>query len=84
MDWGIREELARTIADVLVRRTQIFYRDSDQGLGSLPELSAYMAEKLNWNDERRKQDVAAYENRVALSRKWRLEEGKSTSQKASG
>ena len=29
---GIQEELARTIADVLVRRTQIFYRDANQGL----------------------------------------------------
>ena len=74
VDWGMREELARTIADILVRRTQIFFRDSDQGLGALPDLSVYMADKLNWDDARRLRDVQAYESRVALSRKWRSED----------
>lgn len=74
VDWAVREELARTISDVLVRRTQIFYRDAEQGLEILEELSHHMATLLNWNEERRCQDISAYEHRVDLSRRWRTTE----------
>jgi glycerol-3-phosphate dehydrogenase len=75
VDWAIREELARTISDILVRRTQIFYRDGHQGLNCLEALSKYMAERLNWDDERRMEDIQAYKKRVSLSCRWREEEG---------
>lgn len=71
VNWAMQEELARTMSDVLVRRTQIFYRDVNQGLGCLEALSKHMAKHLNWSEARRQEDVAAYTRRVGLSRQWR-------------
>ncbi|MBA2319785.1 MAG: glycerol-3-phosphate dehydrogenase [Deltaproteobacteria bacterium] len=71
VDWAVDEELAATPADVLIRRTQLYYRDRDQGLGALPVIAARMAEKLGWSAERQQAEIAAYEAEVALSRAWR-------------
>ena len=71
VDWAVKEEFARTIEDVLVRRTQIFFRDVNQGLDGLEALSKHMASLLGWSEERREQDVEAYRTRVSLSRRWK-------------
>jgi glycerol-3-phosphate dehydrogenase len=75
VDWAIQQEMARTLEDVLVRRTQIFYRASDQGVSALEVLSQYMGKALNWDEERRLRDVAAYKARVGLSMQWKRQAG---------
>jgi len=57
----------------MVRRTQLFYRDVDQGLGAVPAVAARMAEKLGWDDARRQAEIARYEAVVEQSRAWRRE-----------
>jgi len=79
VDWAVERELAATVCDVMVRRTQLFYRDVDQGLGAVPAVAARMAEKLGWDAKRRDAEIARYEAVVAQSRAWRDElDGAST------
>ena len=70
VDWSVNEEMASEVADVLVRRTQMFYRDHDQGLGCAEAVGARMAGLLGWDDVRRDASVEAYRAEVALARAW--------------
>ena len=73
IDWAVEEELAATVCDVLVRRTQIFYRDMDQGLGALDTVARRMQKLLSWDDATRDQYVRDYREEVARSRRWQSE-----------
>lgn len=73
VDWACEEELATRLVDVMVRRTQLFYRDHDQGLGAVPVIADRMAELLGWDDARKGSEVAGYEDEVRLSRAWQEE-----------
>lgn len=71
VDWAIDKEMACTVRDVLIRRTQIYFRDHDQGLGAAERVADHMAERLGWSEERRTEEVLAYQQEVAQSRRWR-------------
>ena len=73
VDFGVREELAATVSDIMIRRTQIYFRDFEQGLGSIEKVAARMAELIGWSDDEKKKSIEDYEAEVALSRKWKLE-----------
>ena len=68
-----REEFACTLSDVLVRRTQLFYRDSEQGLGVAEEAAELLAPILGWDPSEQARQVAAYRALVAENRAWREE-----------
>lgn len=72
VDWAVREELATRVVDVMVRRTQLFYRDHDQGLGASPAVGRRMAGLLGWDDARLASELRAYEGEVSRSRRWRV------------
>jgi glycerol-3-phosphate dehydrogenase len=72
IDWAVNEELAAEVNDVMIRRTQIFYRDVDQGLGALDTVSRRMQELLGWDDARRDGSAESYRDAVARSRRWRV------------
>lgn len=73
VDHAIDEEIATTLVDVLLRRTQIFLRDRDQGLGAAEAVAARMADRLGWSPERTASEIDAYRAEVARSRRWRRE-----------
>ncbi len=73
VDWAVTEELAASVTDVMVRRTQLFYRDRDQGLGAVDTIADRMAQLIGWSDEEKRRSIAAYKAEVALSRRWRDE-----------
>ncbi len=73
VDLGVIEELAASVSDIMVRRTQIFFRDEDQGLGSVEKVADRMATLIGWSAEERRRSIEEYEAEVALSRKWREE-----------
>ncbi len=75
VDFAVHREHARTVTDVLLRRTQLYYRDGDQGLAAAPKVAARMQGLLGWSDERRDGEVVAYAAEVARSRRWRGELG---------
>lgn len=71
VDWAVTEELAASVTDVMIRRTQLFYRDGDQGLGAVEVIADRMAQLIGWSDEEKRRSIAAYKAEVALSRRWR-------------
>lgn len=73
IDFGVREEMAASVSDILIRRTQIFFRDHDQGLGSVDKVADRMAELIGWSDTEKQKSIEAYKGEVALSRKWKEE-----------
>lgn len=72
VDHAVTHELAASVSDVLTRRTQLYYRDVDQGLTAAPVVGRRMQGLLGWDDATLAASVAAYEAEVALSRQWRL------------
>jgi glycerol-3-phosphate dehydrogenase len=71
VDHAVEAELAAEVEDVMVRRTQLFFRDGDQGMSAVPAVADRMAALLGWSDARRAASVTAYEAEVALARQWR-------------
>ena len=71
VDWAVRRELAATLGDVMVRRTQLFFRDPDQGLGIAPTVAARMSALLGWSRDREHDELARYRDEVGRSRAWR-------------
>ncbi len=69
--YAARHELAASVADVLVRRTQLFYREADQALGAAERVGEILAAELGWDAEHTAASVEAYRQRVAASRRWR-------------
>ncbi|MDH3623518.1 MAG: glycerol-3-phosphate dehydrogenase [Myxococcales bacterium] len=73
VDWGVEEELAASVADIMVRRTQIFFRDYDQGLQATDKVATRMATLIGWSAQEKQRHIDAYRAEVALSRRWRDE-----------
>jgi glycerol-3-phosphate dehydrogenase len=73
VDWAVTRELAATVTDVLERRTQLYFRDVDQGLGAVERVAHRMADLLGWTAAERDASAEAYRREVAQSRRWRSE-----------
>jgi glycerol-3-phosphate dehydrogenase len=73
--FAAREELACTVTDVLLRRTQIYYRAADQGLGAVERVADLLAAELGWSEAERASSAEAYRAEVALARRWRAGAG---------
>ena len=71
--YAVEKELALTICDVLVRRTQIFFREADQGLNCLERVAEQMATLLGWDEEKKQGQIRAYREEVERSRRWQEE-----------
>lgn len=71
VDHAVARELAQTVSDVLIRRTQLYFRDPDQGLGATQAVADRMAALLGWDDARRAAEIGAWHAEVARSRAWR-------------
>ncbi len=69
--YAVTVELAATVRDVMIRRTQLFFRDLDQGLGAVEAVAEHMAELLGWDEQRRTVEILSYQQEVARSRRWR-------------
>lgn len=71
VDFAVEHELAKTVRDVLIRRTQLYYRDLDQGLGATDAVVERMAKLLGWDEARKTEEVLAWQHEVSRSRAWR-------------
>ena len=49
--WAVRKEMARTVEDVLARRTRALFLDARESIRVAPEVAQMMAKELNrdWN-----------------------------------
>lgn len=75
VDFGVHEELASTVLDVLKQRTQLFYRETNQALDAIAKVSARMAMLLAWDSETQQKMEDHYRSDVALNRRWQAEVG---------
>jgi glycerol-3-phosphate dehydrogenase len=73
VDFGVKEELAASVSDVMTRRTQIFFRDFEQGLGSVEKVATRMAHLIGWSEEEKQKSVDEYKVDVARSQRWKQE-----------
>jgi glycerol-3-phosphate dehydrogenase len=62
--WAVRNEKARTVEDVLARRTRALFLDSRAALEASPRVAQFLAAELNQNESWQQQQVATF-NTVA-------------------
>ena len=72
VEYALSKEIAYTVRDVLIRRTQIFFRDYDQGLGCCERVAEYMAQQLGWTSETKAHEIDMYKAEVERSRQWQV------------
>ncbi|HEU4565352.1 MAG TPA: glycerol-3-phosphate dehydrogenase [Gemmatimonadaceae bacterium] len=63
--WAVEQEMAMTLADLLVRRLHVAFDTRDHALGIAPSVAAYVAPLLGWSAARVPVEVARYEAEVA-------------------
>ena len=57
---AVRKELARTVADVLVRRIHLFYETRDQGAAAAARTAELIGRELHWTPAEQQREVATY------------------------
>ena len=60
--WAVRREMARTVEDVLARRTRALFLNARAALAMAPAVADLMAAELAWNDGNRTKQLAAFRN----------------------
>ncbi|HWG91518.1 MAG TPA: glycerol-3-phosphate dehydrogenase/oxidase [Candidatus Thermoplasmatota archaeon] len=65
VELAAEEEMARSTADVLLRRTTVGYAPC-QGLDAAPEVARYLGKRLGWTEEGILKDLAAYQAETDL------------------
>ena len=71
--WAAKEELTGTVSDVMIRRTQLYFRDRNQGLDALERVAEILAEQLGWDDAEHHRHAESYRLEVERSRRWRVD-----------
>jgi glycerol-3-phosphate dehydrogenase len=59
--WQARYEMARTVADVLARRTRFLLLDAQASVKAAPVVAAIMAKELGKNEAWKLEQVAHYQ-----------------------
>jgi glycerol-3-phosphate dehydrogenase len=72
--WAARHEMARTVEDVLARRTRALFLDARAAIEAAPQVAALLAAELKRSDAWRVRDL---ENFLALARGYLYEESDS-------
>jgi glycerol-3-phosphate dehydrogenase len=65
---AVTHEGARTLADVLHRRTHLAIERADAGLAAAPDVAALLAPLLGWDADRQAREVTAYRAEVERDR----------------
>lgn len=60
--WAAREEMARTVEDVLARRTRALFLDARASIDMAPEAARILAKELRKNRHWQKEQIADFEN----------------------
>jgi glycerol-3-phosphate dehydrogenase len=58
--WATRTEMARTVEDILARRTRALFLNARAAVGMAPAVADLMASEMGWNDLTRNKQVAAF------------------------
>jgi glycerol-3-phosphate dehydrogenase len=68
--FAARSEDARSLADVFIRRTHLYWQAPDQGLGAAERAADLLARELGWSREQRQASRDQYAQEVARSQEW--------------
>ncbi|WOD45314.1 glycerol-3-phosphate dehydrogenase/oxidase [Hwangdonia lutea] len=58
--WAIRNEMARTIEDVLARRVRVLFFDAEAAIEIAPMVAAILTKELNKTDDWRQQQISGF------------------------
>jgi glycerol-3-phosphate dehydrogenase len=58
--WAIRQEMARTLEDVLARRTRALFLNARAALAMAPAVAELMASELDWDKVTHAKQLAAF------------------------
>ncbi|HEY9429501.1 MAG TPA: glycerol-3-phosphate dehydrogenase [Gemmatimonadaceae bacterium] len=62
--WAVEQEMALTIADILVRRLHVAFETHDHGVSAAPAVARVAAPLLGWTGERIEAELARYGREV--------------------
>ncbi len=62
--WAVRNEMARTVEDVLARRTRVLFFDSKLAISLAPKVAGIMMKELNRDEDWKKNQVESF-NKLA-------------------
>jgi glycerol-3-phosphate dehydrogenase len=62
--YGVREEMATSIEDILARRTGLQFHSWEQARAAAPAVGAIMARELGWSPDQQKDAVEEYVNKI--------------------
>jgi len=66
--FAAQEEDARSVADVFIRRTHLFWQAPRQGMEAAERAAALLARELHWSTEEERASLDAYAREISLSR----------------
>src|SRR5256885_14059997 len=69
--YAVRNEMARTLIDVLERRSRVALFATAVAATVAPQVAATMAEALGWDSTRRDTELAAFARAAELRLAWR-------------
>jgi glycerol-3-phosphate dehydrogenase len=58
--WAVRNEMARTVEDVLARRLRVLFLDAKAAAEMAPKAAAIMAKELDYSEEWQQQQLSAF------------------------
>ena len=58
--WAVRQEMARTVEDVLARRTRALFLNAQAALEMAPVVADVMAFELGWDNAAKEAQLAAF------------------------
>ena len=58
--WAVREEMARTIDDVLARRVRMLFLDAKASMDVAEEVGRIIAKELGWDHEKLALEISKY------------------------
>ena len=71
VQFSVDQEMAMALEDVMIRRTQLFFKDLNQGLDCVNEVAEHMGAMLNWDEAEKASQIDRYLVEVQRSRRWR-------------
>jgi glycerol-3-phosphate dehydrogenase len=66
--FAARREDARSLADVFIRRTHLFWQAPGQGMEAAERAAALLARELSWSKAEERASLDAYDREISLSR----------------
>lgn len=83
VSYAIHHEMACTLSDLLIRRLRLIHEDKTQGLAAAAAIAQLMAQELAWPPAETAAQVAAYQQAVALTRRFAGDQRQATIHPAS-